>query len=390
MPWKASSVMDERVRFVADWLTGDYTKVALCAAYGISRPTGDKWIHRYEVVGVDGLKTRSCAPVKHPNATPKELRDQIVQTKLAHQHWGPKKVLDWLWERQPRRPWPADSTAGEILKRAGLVTPRKRRRRVAPDTQPFGTCHQPNDTWSADFKGDFRLLRGPRCYPLTISDNCSRYLLQCRALAHPTYAAVRPWFEWVFREYGLPLAIRTDNGPPFASLALGGISRLSLWWIRLGIKPERIRPGKPQENGRHERMHRTLEQSGVRPIQASQAPQQQQFDAFGDEYNWERSHEALGRRTPGSVYYPSPRPYPAKLPPLQYDTDVTVRQVRHNGEIKWQGKRLYISAVLAQQPVGLHQIADGLWQIRYADHVLGILDEQTHQIKPAEHWHGDK
>lgn len=382
--------MDERVQFIADWFSGDYTKVALCAAYGISRPTGDKWIQRYEVEGVEGLRERSRAPLTHTNAVATDMRDDIVAMKLSHQSWGPKKVMDRLRDQQPRRPWPADSTAGEILKRAGLVRPRRRRRRVAPDTQPFAGCHRPNQTWSADFKGDFRLRNGQRCYPLTISDNCTRYLLQCRALAHPTYAAVRPWFEWVFREYGLPVAIRTDNGAPFASLALGGISRLSQWWIRLGIKPERIRPGKPQENGRHERMHRTLEHGGVHPIQFTLPAQQRQFHGFGHEFNWERSHEALGRRTPGSIYHPSPRPYPAKLPPVQYDSDITVRQVRHNGEIKWRGQRLYISQVLAKEPVGLKPIADHLWHISYSFYILGTLDERTNTIAPALGWHGDQ
>jgi len=390
MPWKASSAMDERVRFVADWLSGDYRKVDLCAAYGISRPTGDKWIHRYELAGVAGLTERSRAPMTHPNAVRTEMCEDIVVMKLSHQDWGPKKVMDRLRVLHPRHPWPVDSTAGEILKRAGLVKPRRRRRRVPPYTQPFGVCLQPNHTLSADFKGNFRLRNGQRCYPLTISDNYSRYLLQCRALARPTYAAVRPWFEWVFREYGLPMAIRTDNGAPFASLALGGLSRLSQWWIRLGIKPERIRPGNPQENGRHERMHRSLEHGGVRPIQTTLPAQQRQFDTFVYEFNWERSHEALARRTPGSIYHASPRPYPAKLPPLHYETDITVRQVRHNGEIKWHGHRLYISEVLAQEAVGLKQIDNHLWQIQYSWHILGTLNEQTKTITPAEGWHGDK
>ena len=206
------------------------------------------------------MKELSRAPQPHPNQTAEELRAMIVEAKLRHQRWGPKKVLDCLHREQPQLKWPADSTAGEILKRAGLVQPRRRRRRVAPYTQPFSECGGPNQSWSADFKGDFRLGNGRRCYPLTVSDNFSRYLLLCRALERPSNEEVQPWFEWVFREYGFPEAIRTDNGAPFASLAVGGISQLSKWWIKLGIKPERIRPGKPAQNGRHERMHRTLEE----------------------------------------------------------------------------------------------------------------------------------
>lgn len=388
MPWKETSVMDQRVRFIADWLSGDYSKSDLCAAYGISRPTGDKWIHRYAAQGPDGLTERPRAPRSHPNATPEELRAMIIETKLAHQRFGPKKVMDWLRRQHPNLPWPADSTAANCLKRAGLVQSRVTRRRLAPDTEPFGAIGQPNQAWSADFKGDFRLGNGTRCYPLTISDNFSRYLFQCRALTRPTYAAVRPWFEWVFREYGLPQAIRTDNGAPFASLAAGGISRLSTWWIRLGIKPERIRPGRPDQNGRHERMHRTLKDATVKPPRASLGAQQRAFDAFWHEYNFERSHESLQRKTPGAVHAPSPRAYPVKLPAVEYDGDTVVRQVRHNGEIKWAGRLVYVSEVLAQEPVGLKPIDEDRFELRYSFHLLGVFDPRTGKIAPATGWHG--
>lgn len=390
MPWKETSAMDQRVRFVADWLSGEYTKSALCAAYGITRPTGDKWIRRYEREGAGGLQERSRAPLTHPNATPEALRQRIIDTKLLkmNQRRGPKKIMDQLRRQDPDLPWPADSTAGEILRQAGLVRARKRRRRVAPYTEPFAQCEGPHEVWSADFKGDFRLGNGQRCYPLTISDNATRYLFQCRGLARTHYGAVRPWFEWVFREHGLPRAIRTDNGAPFASLALGGLSRLSIWWIRLGIVPERIQPGKPSQNGRHERMHRTLQDEGVEPIQADMKAQQRQFDAFTHDYNTERSHEALDRQPPDSNYQPSPRPFPEKLPPVEYGTGVTVRRVRQNGEIKWRGERLYLSETLAQEPVALEPIDTHLWQIRYSFHVLGQLDERASTITPAKGWHG--
>ncbi len=388
MPWKETCAMDQRVRFIGDWLSGQYTKSDLCCAYGISRPTGDKWIRRYEAYGLEGLAERSRAPHSHPNAVSEALKTMMIETKLAHQSWGPKKVVDYLRREHPKRRWPADSTAGEILKRAGLVRPRKRRRRVCPDTQPFARCDGPNQTWSADFKGDFRLGSGRRCYPLTISDNFSRYLLVCRALGQPGAQQVRPWFEWIFREQGLPQAIRTDNGPPFGSLALGGISGLSKWWIRLGIRPERIRPGRPEQNGRHERMHRTLKEAGVAPIRASFAAQQRQFDAFVQEYNWERSHEALQRRLPGQLYQASPRAYPFKLPEVEYAAEQTVRQVRHNGEIKWRGQLIYVSHVLAQEPIGLRQVDDDSWVMHYSFHLLGTLNERTGTIQPAAGWHG--
>jgi transposase InsO family protein len=386
MPWKETSAMEQRIQLIGDWLSGDYTKSELCRAYGISRPTADKWIERYVERGAQGFEELSRAPHSHPNETAEELRQMIVETKLRHQRWGPKKVVDRLRRERPKERWPADSTAGEILKRAGLVRPRVHRQRVAPYSEPFSECGGPNQSWSADFKGDFRLGNARGCYPLTISDNFSRYLFLCRALERPSYEAVRPWFEWVFREHGLPDAIRTDNGAPFASLAVGGISQLSKWWIQLGIKPERIRPGKPAQNGRHERMHRTLKEA-VAP-QANLQAQQRHYDLFREEYNWQRSHEALGRKTPGSVYCASPRSYPVKLPAVEYESGVTVRQVRHNGEIKWQGELIYVSEVLAKEPLGLKPIDEDKWELRYSFHVLGVLDQRTNKITPAKGWHG--
>jgi transposase InsO family protein len=386
MPWKQASAMDQRVRFIADWLSGDYRKTELCAAYGISRPTADKWLQRYAEGGVQGLEERSRAPHSHPKETAEDIRTMIVATKLRHQSWGPKKVLDYLRAARPEVPWPADSTAGAILKRAGLVKRRVRRRRVPPDTEPFRACQGPNQSWSADFKGDFRLGNGRRCYPLTLSDNFSRYLLLCRGLERPSYQAVRPWFEWAFREYGLPAAIRTDNGAPFASLAVGGISPLSKWWIQLGIRPERIEPGKPSQNGRHERLHRTLKQAA--PPQATLCLQQRQFERFREQYNGERSHEALARTPPARVYRVSPRVYPGRVPRVEYESGITVRRVRHNGEIKWQGDLIYISEVLAQEPLGLRQIDDERWEVRYSFHLLGFLDQRRKKIAPAKGWHG--
>ena len=388
MPWKDTSVMDQRIQLISDWLGGEYCKSELCRIYEISRPTADKWIARYKQRGLQGLQELGRAPHHHPNQTPEELRALIVQTKLQRQNWGPKKLVDLLRQHRPELKWPADSTVGEILKRAGLVKARKRRRRVAPYTEPFGECGAPNQSWSADFKGDFLLGNGRRCYPLTISDNFSRYLLLCRALERPRHEEVQYWFEWVFREAGLPEVIRTDNGAPFASFALGGISQLSKWWIKLGIKPERIQPGKPAQNGRHERMHRTLKEA-VAPQKDVQT-QQQHYDPFQEEYNWDRSHEALKRKPPGSFHCFSPRSYPAKLPEVQYESGITVRQVRHKGEIKWRGQLIYVSEVLAKEPVGLKPIDNDKWELRYSFHLLGVLDETNKIIIPAQSWHPRK
>lgn len=389
MPWKETSAMGLRVQFVADWLTGDYSKSGLCAFYGISRPTGDKWIARHATEGWEGLRERSRTPRHHPHAVSEAVRTKIVTIKLSHQDWGPRKVADALRRNNPGPVCPADSTVGEILKRAGLVSARRRRRHSPADTQPFGACDHCNDSASADFKGPGQLCNGQRYYPLTISDNFSRYVLLCRGLMHPTYAAVRPWFEWVFREYGLPLVMRTDNGVPFASLALGGLSELSIWWIRLGIRPERIRPGRPDQNGRHERMHRTLKAATMRTAPRTLRAQQQRFDRFVQEFNHERSHEALHRRTPAEIYHPSPRPYPTKLPRVEYDTGTIVRQVRHNGEIKWRGRYIYLSKLLAREPVALEQVDEQCWEVRYSFHRLGRLDERTNAIVPHKEWHGN-
>jgi putative transposase len=257
MPWIETNAMDQRIQFIGDWLSGQYTKTELCACYRISRPTGDQLIERYRSLGLLGLQERSKAAKHHPNAVPDVLCERIVRYKLAHPTWGPKKVMDGLRREDPGVAWPVDSTAGEILKRAGLVSARRRRRGTPPHSAPLAHCDGANAVWSADFKGDFAVGDGQRCYPLTVTDNYSRYLLQCRALAHPTHEGVRPWFEWVFREYGLPAAIRTDNGTPFASRAAGGLSRLSAWWVRAGHPPRahRTRPPRPERPPRADAPH---------------------------------------------------------------------------------------------------------------------------------------
>lgn len=385
MPWNETCVMEQRLRFISDWLEKTYTMSDLCEHYAVSRKTGYKWIERYQVEGLDGLKERSHRPHGSPNRTNPQHVERIIQTKLRYQSFGPKKVMDYLRRTEPEQRWPADSTAGVILKQAGLVQDKKRRRRVAADTAPFRHCTQANAVWSADFKGDFLLGNRQRCYPLTLSDNYSRYLLECRGLHRTGYLHVYPWFEWAFREYGLPDAIRIDNGPPFASLALGGISQLSKWWIQLGIKPERIQPGKPQQNGRHERMHKSLK--AAVPIQYSWAAQQRAFNRFREEFNQDRSHEALDRKTPAQLHRTSPRPYPLKLKPIEYTTDYHVRRVRSNGEIKWKGQMVYLSHVLAQEPIGLKQIDEHQWQLYFGFYLLGTWDDTHHSIKPTTHWH---
>ena len=382
MPWKETCVMDQKIQMIGDWLDRDYGITELSKMYGLSRKTVYKWIARYETEGASGLVERSRVPWSHPNATPSEIVVQILAVKGRHMKWGPKKVVGWLRNKYPDRRWPANSTTSEILKKEGLVRSRKRKRRTPPYTEPFLECEETNAVWSGDFKGQFRMCDGKLCYPLTLTDNYSRYLLGCWGLSRPTYEQTQPLFEYAFREYGLPEAIRTDNGAPFASVALGGMSRLAVWLIKLGIKPERIDTGHPEQNGRHERMHRTLKESAISPPRNNLAEQQRAFNRFGEEFNHERPHEALGQKTPGSVYRRSPREYPVNIPSVEYAGDLIVRQVRHNGDIKWRGKRIYVSEALAGETIGLKQMDNHYWEVYFSFLPLGILDESNMRITP--------
>ena len=374
--------MDQKMQMIGDYLDKEFTITQLSGMYEVSRKSIYKWISRYNAEGPDGLKEYSRAPKSHPNATPPEVAKEIVATKLRHHNWGPKKVVSWLEQYHPGEQWPAVSTAGEILRREGLVRPRRKKRITPPYAEPFKECNRPNAVWSADYKGHFRTGDGKLCYPLTVTDNFSRYILLCRGLRHPTHEETKPRFERVFIKYGLPDAIRTDNGAPFASIGLGGLSRLSIWFIKLGIRPERIELGHPEQNGRHERMHRSLKEATANPPKMDIKKQQKAFDEFVTEFDIERPHEAIDMKTPASIYYPSLRPYPARVPKVVYANDVTVRQVRQNGDIKWKGKLVYVSEALAGEPVALKQKEKHLWEIRFSVYPLGILNELTGKIMP--------
>lgn len=381
MSWRETCPMNERVRFITALLQHEWTMTELCEHFGISRRTGYKWWHRYEKAGVEGLRDRSRACRSHPNATRMLIQEKLVA--LRHRRgWGPRKLLHYLSAREPDVAWPAPSTVGAILKRRGLVKRRRRSRRTAPYSQPFTHCDQPNAVWSADFKGEFRTGDGRLCYPLTIADSFSRYLLCCRGLSRPSGILAKPYFEAVFRQYGLPVAIRTDNGAPFASTALAGLSSLAVWWIKLGIRPERIAVGHPEQNGRHERMHRTLKQEAIQPPKSTLRAQQRAFNRFREEYNQERPHESLGGKPPACYYRHSLQPYPRRLPQLEYPAGWLIRKVRHNGEIRWQGQRLYLSEVLAGEPVGLKPTDDLNWHIYFGPVPLGILTETATQVLP--------
>jgi transposase InsO family protein len=371
--------MKERLQLISLYETGNYTVAELSEHFRVSRKTAYKWLDRFQQEGVAGLKERSRAPHHHPNATPVETVSAVLRAKAAHPSWGPAKLKPGPQEpEEVADAWPAVSTRGAILARQGLVRPRRRRRRVVPWIQPFRHCDGPNAVWCADFKGWFRTQDGQRCDPLTISDAFSRMLLGCQIVAKADYPHVRPVFERVFQEYGLPLAIRTDNGPPFASVGAGGLSPLAAWWIKLGILPERIAPGHPEQNGRHERMHRTLKQETMGPPAPNPAAQQQRSDAFRHTFNTERPHQALGQVPPVTLYLPSPRPYPERIEDPHYPPLTQVRRVRSNGQIKWQGGLVFVSEALIGELVGVTEEADG-WLVSFGPIPLGRL--QLHKTR---------
>lgn len=377
MPWRTTCPMDERTQFVAARLAREESMSVLCRRFGISRKTGYKLWARYEAAGPVGLLARSHAPHRQPHAMAAEVEQAVLALRAQHPRWGPRKLRAWLQQRRAGARWPAASTIGEVLHRHGLTVPRPRRLHAQPSQR--STPEGANDVWAADFKGWFRTGDQQRCDPLTISDVFSRYLLRCQVVAGVADPLVRPRFEATFREYGLPRAIRTDNGPPFASLAAGGLSRLAVWWVRLGIRPERIAPGHPEQNAQHERMHRTLKEETAQPPQRTGRAQQRAFDRFRSIYNYERPHEALGQRPPASVYQASPRPFPERLPELAYQTACVVRRALPNGEIRWRGRRVYISQCLAGECVGLEEIADGHWRVCFGPIELGWLDARRPQ-----------
>lgn len=363
----------------------------LCRHFGIARKTGYEIVARWRQQGAEGLKDRSRAPLAHPNQTAVEVEAAVLALRRAHMSWGPRKLRRWLEDHHPNQSWPAPSTVGVLLRRAGLAHPRRLRRRTPPYTQPFAAATAANAVWCADFKGWFRTRDGERIDPFTMTDAASRYLLRCQAVEKTDTQAVCAITEAAFREYGLPLAIRTDNGPPFASRGVAGLSRLSLYWMKLGIVPERIRPGHPEENGRHERMHRTLAAETARPPAADRRRQQESFDRFRREYNEERPHEALGQKPPASSFAPSPRPYPARVPEPEYDSGVLVRSVWPHGQFFWKGHSIFLSKVLAGERIGLEPIDDRYWCICFGPFPIAWFDsvDLTTGNLPAAESNGD-
>ena len=374
MPWKDTRVVDERIRFIAavkEDPRGNFTR--LCEGFGISRAKGYKWLSRFNEYGPAGLDDRKPIAATCPHRTPEAIADLIVELRKKHPFDGPKKLRQQLVEQHPMLTIPAASTIGDILHRMGLVRPRRARLRVPPSSSPLGAATEPNTIWCADFKGHFAVGDGARCYPLTITDACSRYLIKCESLTQTRHRDVREHFERAFGEFGLPEKIRTDNGPPFATKALGGLSNLQVWWIQLGIVPERIEPGHPEQNGRHERMHRTLKEQTASPPKASLVEQQRCFDVFRADYNGRRPHEALGQKPPASCYEPSRRVMPDRPRAPMYGEGFEVRRVSDTGKLSWKAQLLSVGRVLANQPVGLRQTDEDEWELFYGPLLIGIV-----------------
>ena len=380
MPWQESCAMDERICFIADCTSGLWTMTELCERHAISRKTGYKWLERYRLEGAAGLAERSCAPLVHGRATAEHLVDAIVALRLERPSWGPRKIVAKLALGQPEVSWPSSSTAGEILKRAGLVCGRRLRRRAPPRMGQLTVPQHANHVWGVDHKGWIRLGDGSRAEPLTMTDGFSRYLISLTATGSTRHDEAQPLFDRAFRDHGLPEVIRSDNGSPFASTGTTGLTALSVWWIKLGIRHERIDPGSPQQNGRHERFHLTLLEA-MQPPPANRAAQARRFVAFTRDYNEERPHQALGQLTPASVYRPSPRPMPKRLPEPHYPVEAGVRNVRSNGEIKWCGDLIHISSALAGEAVAVEETEAGEWQVRFFDVPLGVIDQSNQRLR---------
>ena len=383
MPWRELKPMEQRLELIGEYESGLFTMTELVAHYGVSRKTAYKWLDRYDRDGAPGLADQSRRPHRSPQATAEDLVEMIVALRRRHPRWGAKKLLAVLSRREPSVTWPARSTVCDLLKDRGLIESRGRRHRApAPARSPLTPATSPNEVWTTDFKGEFRTGDGRYCYPLTLRDGFSRFVLRCDALPGRTTVATRHRFERAFAEYGLPERIRSDNGGPFASPGLGGLSQLSVWWMRLGIVPERIAPGHPEQNGSHEQFHAVLKAHTARPPAVSARAQQRRFAAFCAEYNEERPHEALRDDTPAMHYHSSGRTLPARLPPLAYPGHAEVRLVSSNGCLSWSSEPLFLATALAGEYVAFEEVDDGIWTVRFANVVLGRFDERQRRIHP--------
>jgi transposase InsO family protein len=368
------------MEFILEYTGGLSTMAELCRVYKISRQTGYKWVKRFEREKWRGLEDRNRAPVRHPNRIRPGIEKLILELRRKYPRWGPRKLRAFLSQKYGKTTWPAVSTIGSLLQREGMTIPRRKRRKVPPYTEPFRAVTKPNQVWCVDFKGWFRTGDGERIDPLTMTDAFSRYLLRCQTVKKTDTQQVKGIFESAFREYGMPWAIRSDNGPPFASHAIAGISQLSVYLMKLGITPERIQAGHPEQNGRHERMHRTLRQETANPPAANRRAQQKSFDQFLRMFNQQRPHEALGQKTPSACFEVSGRPYPERVKNPQYPSGMLVRRVYHRGDFKWKRQRVFLSETLARESIGLQPIDGRFYTIYFAAFPLGRFDTEKLQV----------
>ena len=381
MPWNQESPMDQRIKLVIDWLSGDFTKSQLARRFGVSRPTVDKWISRHVDGDLKSLAELSRRPHTSPNKTDDEILARIVAMKETHDKWGPKKLVRLLGIDDSSVAWPSPSTAGQWLDRLGLVKKRRFKRRHSTGHREMREANEPNNTWCADYKGQFKMLNAHMCYPLTVTDHASRMILACRAHSRIMTKPVKQAFERLFHEYGMPEVIRSDNGVPFASPGLARMSTLAVWWIRLGIYPERTMPGRPDQNGRHERMHRSMKLE--LPIGKNLVEQQLFLEHFRHEFNYIRPHEALGMKRPGELYVPSNRPYPGCLPDVEYAAEMKVRSVRKNGSIMWKGKLVFVSEALSGERIALKEVEEDVWDLYLCDYPLGRLGRGMSRVQAS-------
>ncbi len=382
MPWKECNIVEERLRFIARLLDGE-KMAGLCREFGIARKTGYKIFNRYKDCGIDGLTDRSRRPYRHANKLPMQIEKLIVNLKKEYSHWGAIKIRERLRTRYPDLQCPAVSTVHAVLDRHGLVERKRRHRNKAKGTT-LGHVTEPNELWCADYKGEFMLTNRQYCYPLTITDYASRYLFTVDALSTTKEVYAFSVFERAFKDFGLPTAIRTDNGIPFAcGNALYGLSKLSVWWLRLGINIERIKPGHPEQNGRHERMHLTLKNEATKPASDNFLQQQGRFDTFIDYYNTERPHQALQLKVPADLYTKSPRPYKG-LGELEYPIHDFTATVTRCGRICYQRRKINLSTVFAGQKVGVKQVSDKIWLVSFMQYDLGYFDHETCRLEPIE------
>jgi len=389
MPWQERCAMDQRKLFVDEYLTGLWTITQLCEQFAISRKTGHKWLGRYHAGGQLALADQSRRPHGHPAATSARVVQRLLETRARFPRWSTGKVVTWLTRQYPRTAWPCRTTAYDLMQRAGVARAPKRAgptggRRSAPGralTEPTA----PNTVWTTDFKGKFLLGNATYCHPFTLRDGFSRFVLRCDGVPAESYPCTRPLFERAFAAFGLPECIRSDNGTPFASTGLAGLSRLSVWWMQLGIRVERIEPGCPEQNGSHEQFHRVLKHDTARPPAQTSPGQQHRFDAFRHEYNEERPHDALGGASPASLYTRSPRRLPRRLPAVEYPRYWEVRGADSSGVITFHGQPLNVTRALANQDLGLEEIDDALWRVWFLSTILGHFDERRWRWVRPDH-----